>query len=265
VPTGDRASTAGGRRAVEARVGRGDGAATDLAEGHAASPSTVERALRRRGLLLPRGYRADRRLLGQGAPPGVPRPAHGPQQGFGRPTSPSWKPSTADLENLRGHRLRHRALPGGHGHTNQQRRRRTLACLDIAVTEETRLNRHGRPSQRPRRGGCAETRWRDSRPGPGAHSRRVRQRPCFRSEAFAQAFTGHDPLPRHVRTRVRSPQTNGVIERIFGTLAGAGGRCHERNGHAEVERPGDFAPPVELRQLAPVALALGSGAARATG
>jgi putative transposase len=31
-------------------------------------------------------------------------------------------------------------------------------------------------------------------------------------------FTGDDPLFRHVRTRVRSPQTNGVVERFFGTL-----------------------------------------------
>ena len=31
------------------------------ADGHVVSTSTVERALRRRGLLLPRGYRADRR------------------------------------------------------------------------------------------------------------------------------------------------------------------------------------------------------------
>lgn len=42
--------------------------------------------------------------------------------------------------------------------------------------------------------------------------------PCFRGQTFAQAFTGEDPLLRHVRTRVRSPQTNGVIERFFGTL-----------------------------------------------
>jgi hypothetical protein len=31
------------------------------ADGHQASTSTVERALRRRGLLLPRGFRADRK------------------------------------------------------------------------------------------------------------------------------------------------------------------------------------------------------------
>jgi putative transposase len=42
--------------------------------------------------------------------------------------------------------------------------------------------------------------------------------PCFRGAVFAEAFTGQDPLLRHVRTRVKSPQTNGVIERFFGTL-----------------------------------------------
>jgi putative transposase len=36
-------------------------AALMRADGHAVSTSTVERALRRRGLLLPRGYRADRK------------------------------------------------------------------------------------------------------------------------------------------------------------------------------------------------------------
>lgn len=42
--------------------------------------------------------------------------------------------------------------------------------------------------------------------------------PCFRGEVFKTAFAGPDPLLRHVRTRVRSPQANGVIERFFGTL-----------------------------------------------
>jgi transposase InsO family protein len=42
--------------------------------------------------------------------------------------------------------------------------------------------------------------------------------PCFRGEVLMTAFAGPDPLLRHVRTRVRSPQTNGVIERFFGTL-----------------------------------------------
>jgi putative transposase len=42
--------------------------------------------------------------------------------------------------------------------------------------------------------------------------------PCFRGGTFAEAFTGDDPMLRHVRTRIRSPQTNGVVERFFGTL-----------------------------------------------
>ncbi|MFD1531645.1 integrase core domain-containing protein [Pseudonocardia aurantiaca] len=42
--------------------------------------------------------------------------------------------------------------------------------------------------------------------------------PCFRGVPFADAFVCDDPLFRHVRTRVRSPQTNGVVERFFDTL-----------------------------------------------
>jgi transposase InsO family protein len=42
--------------------------------------------------------------------------------------------------------------------------------------------------------------------------------PWSRGVTFADAFAGDDPLFRHVRTRVRGPQTNGVVERFFGTL-----------------------------------------------
>jgi putative transposase len=35
---------------------------------------------------------------------------------------------------------------------------------------------------------------------------------------FSGPSAGDDPLFRHVRTRVRSPQTNGVVERFLGTL-----------------------------------------------
>ncbi|MEU6189045.1 integrase core domain-containing protein [Nocardia sp. NPDC047038] len=62
------------------------------------------------------------------------------------------------------------------------------------------------------------------RPGRCLVSHRRRSRvvsdngPCFRGEVCKTAFAGPDPLLRHLRTRVRSPQTNGVIERFFGTL-----------------------------------------------
>jgi len=43
--------------------------------------------------------------------------------------------------------------------------------------------------------------------------------PCYRGTAFQALFADHDdPLLRHVRTRIKSPQTNGVIERFFGSL-----------------------------------------------
>src|SRR4029453_5363166 len=37
-------------------------------------------------------------------------------------------------------------------------------------------------------------------------------------EVFKTAFDGPDPLLRHVRTQVRSPHTNGVIQRWLSTL-----------------------------------------------
>ena len=51
-----------------------------------------------------------------------------------------------------------------------------------------------------------------------AEAARRHNGPWFRGGTFAEAFTGDDPLLRHVRTRIRSPQTNGVVERFFGTL-----------------------------------------------
>jgi putative transposase len=48
---------------------------------------------------------------------------------------------------------------------------------------------------------------------------------CFRGQVFTQELAdqnrtenGDDPLLGHVRTRVKSPQTNGVVERFFATL-----------------------------------------------
>jgi transposase InsO family protein len=41
---------------------------------------------------------------------------------------------------------------------------------------------------------------------------------CYRGNTFRAAFDGDDPVLCPVRTRVRSPQTNGVVERLFETL-----------------------------------------------
>jgi putative transposase len=42
--------------------------------------------------------------------------------------------------------------------------------------------------------------------------------PCLRGEVLKTRFDGLHRLLRHVRTRVRSPQNDGVIERWLGTL-----------------------------------------------
>jgi putative transposase len=43
-------------------------------------------------------------------------------------------------------------------------------------------------------------------------------RRAFAATPTPAAFAGEDPLLRHVRAGVKSPQANGVIERFFGAL-----------------------------------------------
>ena len=148
------------------------------------STSTVERALRRRGSLLPRGYRADRKSWAV-----LRREVfHDPPTQRNRvwqTVSASSRAPVADLDDLRVDRgLAEVIGPGGEPVG--------LATAPIAVVSDNG--------------------------------------PCFRGEIFKAAFTGPDPLPRHLRTRVRFPQNNGAIERFFGTL--------------RYERPGHGSPPL---------------------
>jgi transposase InsO family protein len=57
--------------------------------------------------------------------------------------------------------------------------------------------------------------------------------PCFQGGTFAEAFTGDNPLLRHVRTRIRSPQTNGVVGWLRPILSGPA-ECYE---HTTGPRP----------------------------
>lgn len=66
--------------------------------------------------------------------------------------------------------------------------------------------------------------------------------PCYRGKDFQTLFTDqNDPLLRHVRTRVKSPQTNGVVERFFGNpqIRAPVPRLHRRR-----RRPRHGNPPI---------------------
>jgi transposase InsO family protein len=188
------------------------------ADGHPVSTSTVQRALRRRRLLLPRGFRADRKSW-----------AALRRKAFRDPPTERnrvWQTDFSEFETTGGGIWRICAVidyatkyclavtitPTGRGGD-------ALACLNAAVVEAERIL--GLDDLRTDRGTLDlvdETTGEliDTVPAPIAVV--SDNGSCFRGETYQTAFTGEDPLLRHVRTRVRSPQTNGVIERFFGTL-----------------------------------------------
>lgn len=192
-------------------------AALMRADGHDVSTSTVERALRRRNLLLPQGFRADRKSWAVIRR----RVFHDPPTERNR----VWQTDFSEFETTAGGIWRICAVidyvtkyclavtvtPTGRGED-------ALACLNTAVTHATELLELD--DLRADRGSV------ELFDDAGTYLRTVPapiavvsdNGPCFRGKIYAAAFTGDDPLLRHVRTRVRSPQTNGVVERFFGTL-----------------------------------------------
>jgi putative transposase len=188
------------------------------ADGHHVSTSTVERALRRRALLLPVGYRADRKswaVLRR-------RVFHDPPTQRNR----VWQSDFSEFETASGGIWRICAVIDyatkyclAAAITPTARGQDALACLLTAVQRAERLL--GLQDLREDRGEVDlldETTAELLRTVPAPIAVVSDNGPCFRGAVFAEAFTGDDPLLRHVRTRVRSPQTNGVIERFFGTL-----------------------------------------------
>jgi transposase InsO family protein len=193
-------------------------AALMRADGHRVSTSTVERALRRRGLLLPVGYRADRKswaVLRR-------RVFHDP------PTKRNWVWQTdfSEFETSSGGIWRICAVIDyatkyclAATITPTARGQDALACLLAGVQHAERLLRLD--DLRADRGELDlvdKTTGEVLRTVPAPIAVVSDNGRCFRGAVFAEAFTGDDPLLRHVRTRVKSPQTNGVIERFFGTL-----------------------------------------------
>ena len=192
-------------------------AAMMRADGHQVSTSTVQRALRRRGLLLPTGFRADRKswaLLRKKA-------FHPPPTARNR----VWQTDFSEFETTAGGIWRICAvidyattycLAVTIGPTS--RAQDAVACLHAAIGEAERVT--GLDDLRDDRGLMdivdPDEYVLGQVPAPIAVV--TDNGPCFRGGIYAEVFRGEDPLLRHVRTRVRSPQTNGVVERFFGSL-----------------------------------------------
>lgn len=192
-------------------------AAMMRADGHDVSTSTVQRALRRRGLLLPQGFRADRRSW-----------AKLRRRVFRDPPTERnrvWQTDFSEFETTSGGIWRISAVVDYATKyclaitvTPTSRGADAVACLNLAIAEAQRVL--GLDDLRDDRGVMEVVDAADSVIGhaPAPIAVVSDNGPCYRGEVFKTAFTGDDPLLRHVRTRIRSPQTNGVIERFFGTL-----------------------------------------------
>jgi transposase InsO family protein len=192
-------------------------AALMRADGHPVTNSSVQRALRRRGLLLPQGFRADRkswavlrRKVFRDPPTQRNRVWQTDFSEFETTNGGIWR-ICAVIDYATKYCLAVTVTPTARGAD-------ALHCLHVAVAEaQCLLNLD---DLRTDRGVMdildAAENVIGQAPAPIAVV--SDNGPCYRGKTFRTAFTSDDPLLRHVRTRIKSPQTNGVIERFFGTL-----------------------------------------------
>lgn len=194
-------------------------AAMMRADGHDVTNSSVQRALRRRGLLLPQGFRADRkswavlrRRVFRDPPTERNRVWQTDFSEFETACGGIWRIS-AVIDYVSKYCLAITVTPTSRGID-------AVRCLELAVEEAQRVL--DLIDLRADRGQMdildANNTVIGQAPAPIAVV--SDNGPCYRGKDFQSLFstTDDDPLLRHVRTRIKSPQTNGVIERFFGTL-----------------------------------------------
>lgn len=186
-------------------------------DGHQVTNSSVARALRRRGLLLPQGFRADRkswamlrRKVFRDPPTQRNRVWQTDFSEFETTTGGIWR-ICAVIDYATKYCLALTVTPTGRGAD-------ALHCLQLAIDEAHRLL--GLEDLRADRGVMDILDAHDTVIGqaPAPIAVVSDNGPCFRGQTFQTAFDGDDPLLRHIRTHIKSPQTNGVIKRFFGTL-----------------------------------------------
>ncbi|WP_189062269.1 integrase core domain-containing protein, partial [Longimycelium tulufanense] len=181
-------------------------AALMRADGHQVSPSTVERAMRRRNLLQPKEYQAERRELAKTRKAAFADPPTAPNQ--------VWQLDFSEFETTVGGVWRIAGVAdywskyefGWHLATTCNAADAQQAVC-VAIAEAERLA--GRP--------LAEQ-LTDPETGKVKRIKLVTDNGgAFKGAQFA-AFIASRPELRHIRTRRKSPGQNGVRERAFGSL-----------------------------------------------
>lgn len=176
------------------------------ADGVRVSRSSVERALRRRGLLLPVRYQTERRALAQARRATfVDPPAR---------RNRVWQLDFSEFETAGGGTWRLAAVIDYATKTSLAVAiSGTSAARDATGAVRAAIDAAERLLGRPLADDCH-----DPVSGTDATLTVVTDNgPAFKSIDFA-GFIRARPYLRHVRTRHRAPETNGVVERFFGSL-----------------------------------------------
>lgn len=181
-------------------------AALMRADGYAACDSTVLRALRRSGRVLPVDYQAERRQHAAARRAAFVVPPSRPNQ--------VWQLDFSEYETRRGGIWRIAGCSdywsklelGWHVSTTANHRD-AIEAVELALAESERL------LGRPLREALVDEQTGEIRPIALVTD----NGPCFKAARFA-AFIAKRPELIHIRTRRKSPQQNGVRERAFGSL-----------------------------------------------
>ena len=176
------------------------------ADGHPAPDSTVLRALRRTGRVLPVDYQAERRQHAQARRAAFVAPPSGPNQ--------VWQLDFSEFETRMGGTWRIAGIAdywsklelGWHISTTANHRD-AIEAVELAIAESERLL--GKPLQAI----LSDEETGEIRPIALVTDNGS----CFKAARFA-AFIARRPELIHIRTRRKSPQQNGVRERAFGSL-----------------------------------------------
>lgn len=176
-------------------------------DGHTASVSSVERALRRRDLLQPVDYQSERRQLAKARKAAFAEAPTGPLQVWQLDFS-EFETTTGGVWRLAGVCDYYSKYEFGWHISPTTTGADAIAAVELAIAEAERLGRMSLPEL--------------LLDPPSGKIRRIRlvtdNGPAFRGTAFARFLAGRSDELLHIRTRRHSPGQNGVRERAFGSL-----------------------------------------------